>query len=130
MDARTSEGCLEPDGVRIFLPDQSPLLPDQWIQLPLQTGPPSHTSRACLLCLALNINQMCQLEAHECENSFTDTRQLTVEVQHTRMTCGHSGRGSCCGLRGDPISPFDQSEQMGTEELLSVLECDAEVWRF
>lgn len=62
----TSEGCLEPDGVRIFLPDQSPLLPDQWIQLPLQTGPPSHTSRACLLCLALNINQMCQLEARMC----------------------------------------------------------------
>lgn len=46
----TSEGCLEPDGVRIFLPDQLPLLPDQWIQLLLQMGPPSHTSRACLLC--------------------------------------------------------------------------------
>lgn len=46
------------------------------------------------------------------------------------MTCGHSGRGSCCGLRGDPIGPFDHSEQMGTEELLSVLECDAEVWCF
>lgn len=52
-----AESSLEPDGLYAawyFYLTKSPLPPDQWIQLqplflflPPQTGPPSHTSRAC-----------------------------------------------------------------------------------